>query len=63
MSEPILQTEALTKQYGARTAVAGLQGESLGGRPVYVMPSSSGLNAHSSVADLADHLRAALALV
>ena len=24
MSEPILQTEALTKQYGARTAVAGL---------------------------------------
>ena len=46
-----------------RKAVAGLQDESLGGRPVYVMPSSSGLNAHSSVADLADHLRAALALV
>ena len=32
------------------------------GAPVYVMPSSSGLNAHSSVADLADHLRAAMKL-
>ncbi|HEX4821649.1 MAG TPA: uracil-DNA glycosylase family protein [Acidimicrobiales bacterium] len=46
-----------------RSAVAGHQDESLGGRPVYVMPSSSGLNAHSSVTDLADHLTAALALV
>jgi TDG/mug DNA glycosylase family protein len=45
-----------------RTAVAGPQVRSIGGRPVYVMPSSSGLNAHSSVADLADHLRAALAM-
>jgi TDG/mug DNA glycosylase family protein len=46
-----------------RAAVAGPQERSIGGRPVYVMPSSSGLNAHSSVADLADHLRAALAMV
>jgi TDG/mug DNA glycosylase family protein len=45
-----------------RHAVAGSQERLLGGRPVYVMPSSSGLNAHSSVADLADHLRAALKL-
>ena len=43
-------------------AVAGPQEQSLGGCPVYVMPSSSGLNAHSSVADLTDHLRGALAI-
>ncbi|MEY2447359.1 MAG: double-stranded uracil-DNA glycosylase [Acidimicrobiaceae bacterium] len=45
-----------------RKAVAGLQHRALGGRPVYVMPSSSGLNARSSVDSLAAHLRAALAL-
>ena len=45
-----------------RKAVAGPQERLVGGRPVYVMPSSSGLNAHSSIADLADHLRAAAAL-
>jgi len=45
-----------------RSAVAGPQNRLLGGRPVYLMPSSSGLNAHSSVADLADHLRTALRL-
>lgn len=43
-----------------RRAVAGLQDRRLGGRPVYVMPSTSGLNAHSRLADLTDHLRAAL---
>jgi TDG/mug DNA glycosylase family protein len=42
-----------------RKAVAGWQEENLGGRPVYVMPSTSGLNAHSSLDDLADHLREA----
>ena len=45
-----------------RKAVAGEQPEGLGGVPVYVMPSTSGLNAHSPPADLADHLRAAAAL-
>jgi double-stranded uracil-DNA glycosylase len=45
-----------------RKAVAGPQPQLVGGRPVYVMPSSSGLNAHSSVEDLARHLRAALAM-
>lgn len=45
-----------------RKAVAGPQPTTVGGRPAYVMPSSSGLNAHSSVDDLAQHLRAALAL-
>lgn len=43
-----------------RKAVAGWQERTLGGRPVYVMPSTSGLNAHSSQADLTDHLRAAI---
>ena len=51
---------------GWRTAVdrkagAGWQERRLGGRPVYVMPSTSGLNAHSRPADLADHLATALA--
>jgi TDG/mug DNA glycosylase family protein len=45
-----------------RSAVAGPQDRTVGGRPVYVMPSSSGLNAHSTAETLADHLRAALAL-
>ena len=45
-----------------RRAVAGVQPRLLGGVAVYVMPSTSGLNAHSRPADLADHLRAAVAL-
>jgi len=45
-----------------RRAVAGVQPEPFGGRPVYVMPNTSGLNAHSRPADLADHLRAAATL-
>jgi TDG/mug DNA glycosylase family protein len=45
-----------------RRAVAGVQPRELGGVAVYVMPSTSGLNAHSRPADLADHLRAAVAL-
>ena len=40
-------------------AIAGWQEETLGGRPVYVMPSTSGLNAHSGLDDLAGHLRMA----
>ena len=44
-----------------RKAVAGWQERRLGTRPVYVMPSTSGLNAKTSMADLVDHLRAALA--
>jgi TDG/mug DNA glycosylase family protein len=45
-----------------RRAVAGVQPEPFGGVPAYVMPSTSGLNASSRPADLADHLRAAVAL-
>ena len=43
-------------------AVAGVQPRDLGGVPVYVMPNPSGLNAHATVASLAEHLRAAMAL-
>ena len=45
-----------------RRAVAGEQAQGLAGVPVYLMPNPSGLNAQSSSASLAEHLRAALAL-
>lgn len=44
-----------------RKAVARWQDRMLGGRPVYVMPSTSGLNAHARPADILAHLRAVLA--
>jgi TDG/mug DNA glycosylase family protein len=43
---------------GAR-APAGLQAERIGGRPAYVMPSTSGLNARTSLGDLTEHFAAA----
>jgi TDG/mug DNA glycosylase family protein len=43
-------------------AQAGLQPKPFGGRPAYVMPSTSGLNARVPPDALADHLRAAAAL-
>jgi double-stranded uracil-DNA glycosylase len=42
-----------------RRAVAGLQTAGIGGRPAYVMPSTSGLNARTSLDELTRHLRAA----
>lgn len=42
-----------------RKATAGWQPELVGTRPVYVMPSTSGLNASSTLADLTEHLRKA----
>jgi TDG/mug DNA glycosylase family protein len=44
-----------------RHATAGLQPAPFGGAPAYVMPSTSGLNAHSRPADLAAHIADALA--
>lgn len=44
-----------------RRAGAGWQDRTLGGCPVYVMPSTSGLNAATPLAALIDHLRAASA--
>jgi TDG/mug DNA glycosylase family protein len=42
-----------------RRAVAGPQPGGFGGVPAYLMPSTSGLNASSRPADLAEHLRCA----
>ncbi|MCU1457349.1 MAG: hypothetical protein JWL73_1441 [Actinomycetia bacterium] len=44
-----------------RRATAGWQDARLGGVPVYVMPSTSGLNAHAQPPVLIEHLRAAMA--
>lgn len=45
-----------------RAATPGLQRRTLGDRPVYVMPSTSGANAHARMDDLVGHLRAAAEL-
>ncbi len=45
-----------------RDAVAGLQPNLLAGRPAYVMPSTSGANAHARPAQLTEHFAAALAI-
>lgn len=45
-----------------RRARAGRQPDTLAGRPVYLMPSTSGLNTHSRLEDLIEHLRRASAL-
>jgi double-stranded uracil-DNA glycosylase len=42
-----------------RRAVPGLQPAPFGGSPAYVMPSTSGLNAHSRISDLTAHMAAA----
>ena len=43
-------------------ATAGEQPDGFGGVSTYVMPNPSGINAHVTVDDLADHLRAAVGL-
>lgn len=45
-----------------RKAAAGVQPEAFGGRPAYVLPSTSGLNAHSRFDDLVAHFHHAVAL-
>jgi TDG/mug DNA glycosylase family protein len=45
-----------------RRASIGVQPDALGGRPVYLMPNTSGLNAHTQHDGFVEHLRAALAL-
>ncbi len=45
-----------------RRARAGPQHEQIGGRPVYVMPSTSGANAHERLESLCAHLGAARSL-
>jgi TDG/mug DNA glycosylase family protein len=41
-----------------RHAAVGLQPAPFGGRPAYVLPSTSGANAHATLADLVGHLEA-----
>jgi TDG/mug DNA glycosylase family protein len=43
-----------------RRAVPGPQPSSFGGAPAYVMPSTSGRNARTSLAELVEHLRRAM---
>jgi hypothetical protein len=43
-------------------AAPGEQTGGFGGIPAYVMPSTSGANAHARLDDLVDHLRRAAAL-
>ncbi len=45
-----------------RNAVAGAQPRDFGGRPAYVMPSTSGANANSRLEDLTAHMTRALRL-
>jgi double-stranded uracil-DNA glycosylase len=45
-----------------RRAQPGRQAQHLGGVPVYVMPSTSGLNARTSLSQLEAHVRAAAAV-
>ena len=45
-----------------RRAVPGPQPEPLAGAPVYVMPNTSGVNAHARLGDLSTHLAAAVRL-
>jgi TDG/mug DNA glycosylase family protein len=40
-----------------RRAIAGVQPHTIGSSAIYVMPTPSGLNAHATVASLADHFR------
>lgn len=46
-----------------RKATSGWQEQTLGGAPVYLMPSTSGLNASSQLPDLTQHLRTAAAVL
>jgi TDG/mug DNA glycosylase family protein len=43
-----------------RAAIAGPQNVGFGGRPVYVMPSTSGLNARITLNELTEHMRMAI---
>lgn len=45
-----------------RRAAPGIQTRPIGGRPAYVMPSTSGLNARTSLGELTTHLSAAASL-
>jgi TDG/mug DNA glycosylase family protein len=49
----IVGVTAYRAAFGRPKAVMGLQEETIGGRPVWVLPNPSGLNAHYKPADFA----------
>jgi TDG/mug DNA glycosylase family protein len=49
----VLGATAYRTAFGRPDAGVGLQGQALGGRPVWVLPNPSGLNAHYKPADFA----------
>ena len=49
----VLGVVAYRAAFGRRHADMGLQDEPVGGRPVWVLPNPSGLNAHYKPADFA----------
>jgi TDG/mug DNA glycosylase family protein len=49
----VLGLTAYKTAFGRRKATMGLQPETIGGRPVWVLPNPSGLNAHYKPADFA----------
>ncbi|NUW42796.1 uracil-DNA glycosylase family protein [Nonomuraea rhodomycinica] len=52
----VLGVSAYRTAFVRPKAVVGLQGESVGGAPVWVVPNPSGLNAHWMLAAIADGL-------
>ena len=55
------KSQVMVWDVAGRKAVTGWQPSSLGGRPVYVLPSTSGLNAATPLSALVEHLRAVAA--
>jgi TDG/mug DNA glycosylase family protein len=49
----VLGVTAWRTAFGRPGAVLGLQEDRVGGRPVWVLPNPSGLNAHHQLPDLA----------
>lgn len=49
----IVGVTAYRTAFGRRSATLGLQPETIGGRPVWILPNTSGLNAHHTPADFA----------
>ena len=49
----VVGVTAYRAAFGRRDAQLGLQDDTIGGRPVWVLPNPSGLNAHHQLPDLA----------
>ena len=47
----IVGVTAYRTAFGRRKAVLGLQPDTIGGRPIWILPNTSGLNAHHTPAD------------